>query len=125
LNDAWRRETRWGGKPENVKYKVPSGTLRIHVGHSYSETEFSESPGRPLETRLNDVFVGVYRRVVRELENARRQARYERERAESERLRAIAEAQRREEAARQEAERKKRQALIDEAGRWRTAELIR
>jgi hypothetical protein len=125
MNEEWRKEIRFGSKPENVKYKVPSGVLRIYIGHSYSEREYSESSDRALESRLNDVFVGVYRRVVREREDARKRQRYERESAEAERLRAEVEAQRRKEAALQEVERKKRQALIGEAENWRTAELIR
>lgn len=125
LKEEWRKEVRWSGKPENVKYRLPTGTLRFYVGHTYSEREIGETAEAPLQSRLNDLFRIAYRKVVRERERQREQARREREWEDAAKQRALAEEQRRREAAALEAERKKRAALIQEAKDWQTSRLLR
>ena len=125
LQEEWRKEPNWAKKVENVKHKVPTGILRLYVGATYAEKEFADTPGRPLESRLNDIFVGVYERVVRARERQRENDLREREWKEEEKRREAAEARRRAELARKEAERRRREALVAEARAWKTARLIR
>lgn len=109
LHEQWRdRENSWSRKIEREKFRAPSGILRLHVGTNlYDENVISDQDGRPVEQRLNEVFVRIYGRVIRAREVARERKRYELERAQAEERRIAAEAQRREESDRREAERKK------------------
>jgi hypothetical protein len=125
LKEDWRKETRWGDKLENVRYRIPTGILRFYVGRSYSEREICETPSAPLQARLNELFRVAYRQVIREREAQREHARWRKELEEAEKRRAIAEEQRRREAAALEAERKRRAALLQEAKDWQTSRLLR
>ena len=125
LDDAWRKELGWDKKMKDVKYKVPTGRLRLYVGATYHDREIGDGAEQPLEQRLNEVFEKIYGRVVHARERQRESEAREREWAERERRAAEAEKQRREAEAKREAERKKRVALIEEAQAWQTAKLIR
>jgi hypothetical protein len=122
MGEAWKQEqSAWEKKPRNVKYKMPSGELRLYVGESWSETAVSDKQGSPLETQLNAAFEAIYGRVVRALERQRESEDRERRWAEEARLREQAEARRREAEAARAKERRKREALLDEVSAWRTA----
>lgn len=125
LDDAWRKELRWDKKVENVKYKVPTGVLRLYVGVSYNEREIRDTSEEPLEQRLNDVFVRIYGRVIHARERTREREAFERRYQEEQRRAAEAEERRLAAVARREAELKKRAQLIEEARSWQTAKLIR
>lgn len=115
------------GKPYSRDViKAPTGKLRLFVERRGSNSsEVGDEPDAPLETRLNAVFVKVYRSVVRERERGREWAAWRRQRElEAERQEEI-ERRRREEARRVEEERQRRTALETEATNWRKARLIR
>jgi hypothetical protein len=115
LDDAWRSErSEWEKKPRNVKYRVPTGQLRLFVGQSWSEIAIGDGKDAP-----------VYGRIVRCREQRREAEARERAWREEERRREALEKQRREAAARREAERRKRESLVEEARAWQTATLIR
>jgi hypothetical protein len=106
--------------------RVPAGILRLYAGrYSFSEKEFSDSPGQPLESQLNEIFVKIYPVIVlareenREIAEGRRQAaiqqQQEREAAEK----------RKAEAERIELENKRRAELLHDAENWAKANTIR
>jgi molecular chaperone GrpE (heat shock protein) len=125
LGEASRKELGWDKKMKDVKCKVPAGALRLYVGEHYHEKEIAESEEKPLEQRLNDVFVKIYGRVVRAREWQREQEAREREWEERERRAAEAEKRRLEAEAKRAAERRKREKLVEDAKAWQTANLIR
>lgn len=126
LLENWRSEVNsWSKKPENVKFKTPSGVLRLYVGKSYAEKEIADAEDRPLEAHFNSIFCRIYGRVIRAREDQREHDHREREWKVAEERREAEERRRQEEAARREAERKKREGLIAEAQAWKTATLIR
>lgn len=117
LDEAWRKEVRWDKKLENVKYKVPTGKLRLFLGATYSERQMSDGE-TPLEAQLNDLFVRVWDHVVKSrVQRREREARH-RQWEEDERRRQAAEERRRQEAAR-------RAKLLEDASAWQKANLLR
>lgn len=126
LNDEWRKEqSSWEKKPRDVKYRVPSGKLRLYVGETYSELCVADAPEQPIENDLNAVLIKIYSRIIRARERQRERDAWRRQCEEEDRKRQIAEQARRDAAAAKERERKKREALVEEANAWRTATLIR
>ena len=126
LEDNWRTEkSDWEAKPRKVRYQVPTGKLRLYVGTSWSEAETGDDDGEGLESKLNAVFVKMYRQVVRQRERDREHKARERAWQAEGAKREAAEQRRREEEARKERERRRRRSLIVEAREWKTAALIR
>jgi hypothetical protein len=115
----------WDNKPRSIPYKVPTGKLVLNVGEHWSEVATADTADEPLETKLNQVFIRIYRAVIRQREQTRKRDAREREWKAEEARREAAAARRREEEARKDRERRKRSALIVEAKQWRTAQLIR
>jgi hypothetical protein len=121
-----RKVKRYDGKMEDEQYRVPTGRLRLYVERGYGKVwTCDESAEKPLETKLNAFFAGVWKQIKfcrqkarEEEERARRAAVIAAERAEVER-------REREEAAKREAERKRREALVAEVAAWRQANEIR
>lgn len=115
----------WDNKPRSVPYKVPTGKLVLYVGERWSEVATAEAVDAPLETKLNQVFIRIYRAVIRQREQRRQRDARDREWKAEEARREAAAARRREEEAAKERERRQRNALVVEAKQWRTAQLIR
>ena len=121
-----RKVRRYDGKMEDEQYRVPTGRLRLYVERAYGKVwTCDESAEKPLETKLNAFFAGVWKQIrfcrkkVREEEaEAQRRAVLAAERAEVER-------REREEAEKREAERRRREALVEEVAAWRQANEIR
>lgn len=108
--------------PFHRRYReVPSGHLAMVIrngwGHAVSKT-YCETESRPLEERLNDFVVAVIRAAHEEAENERRRREDEERRRVAEELRIAEERRRRLEAAR-------RQALEDQAQRWRRSRTLK
>ncbi len=127
FEDAWRSEkSNWEKSPRNVKYKVSTGELRLHVSdNGWSEASFADTPELPLEGRLNAVFLKIYASTVRCRERAREAEVQRQLRLEEESQRQELEQQRREIASAKEAERRRREALFEEALAWQRAKLLR
>jgi hypothetical protein len=121
-----RRVKRYDGKMEDEQCRVPTGRLRLYVERGYGKVwTCEETAEAPLERKLNVFFVGVWKQVAfcrvkarEEEERARREAVISAERAE------VARAER-EAAALREAERKRREGLLEEVTAWRRANEIR
>jgi hypothetical protein len=103
----------------------PTGELRIYVCSLGAERKFSDTENVPLEEQLNDVLQDIYRTIA--AAKVRTANRIEKRKAH-----AIAEDGRRLELAQQqeiqrqaEAEKRRQESLIAEAGAWAQAEAIR
>lgn len=118
LADDWRTEIGWDKKAEKVRYRVPTGELRLYIGDVLHERQFRDGATQKLEDQLNDVFLFACRHVVHE-RNLRRE-REDQHRRYEEQQRARAEAERR--ARELQAGKAK---LLDDARAWQTATLIR
>ena len=126
LGEEWRTEqSKWETKPRNEKYKVPTGKLQLFVGEFMSELVFIDTSDRPIENKLNEIFLKIYTRIVRARERKRKNDAWHRELEEEQRKKEADEQLRRAAAAAKENERKKREALIEEVRAWQTAKLIR
>ncbi len=126
LDDEWRSEqSSWDKTSRKVKYKVPTGTLRLYVGETWSEICIADLEGEPIEGRLNEVFLKIYSRIVRCRERRRESKDREERWAEERRQREEEERRRQEIAAAREAERRRRYRLLKEARNWETAKLLR
>ena len=112
------------GNPEQEDYKEPTGILTLFLEVSYTGPTFRETAERPLESRLNDVFLALNKIVI----NCRRESRIraENEQLERERLarRAIIERRRQAHLKRRAEEAKRRTELLDESERWQRATLL-
>jgi hypothetical protein len=112
------------GNPEQEDYKEPTGILTLFLEVSYTGPTFRETAERPLESRLNDVFLALNKIVI----NCRRESRIraENEQLERERLarRAIIERRRQAQLKRRAEEAKHRTELLDESERWQRATLL-
>ena len=118
LEEAWRKELRsWDRKVENVKYKMPTGELRLYLGTSYRESQISEGTNT-LEVQLNDVFIRTWNHIVKSRVEKREREAWRRRWEEDERRRQVAEERRRQEAARQA-------KLLEDAAAWQKANLLR
>jgi len=117
---------RYGSGERQERVRAPSGILRIYIeGWGTGNPEIRDETGRPLETRINEVFVRIYRAVV----GCRKRAR---ERAEEERVREAAriqreadEKRRREEERRLAEENLLRLNLAYESSAWQLASQVR
>ena len=118
LADDWRTEVGWDKKPEKVRYRVPTGELRLYISDTLHERQFRDGATQKLEDQLNDVLLFAYRHVVHE-RNLRRE-REDQHRRYEEQQRAREEAERR---ARELQARKAK--LLEDARAWQTANLIR
>lgn len=115
---------RYGSGTRQERVRTPSGILRVCV-EGASIGEIADETDRPLELRINDVFVKIYRVVVSCREQARRQAQQERE-WEAARIRREAEEKcRREEERRVAEENLRRLNLAYESSAWQLASQIR
>lgn len=133
--EAWRSrvDSYTGKKTEDEKYRKATGELRLYVTRNYSETRFGDDDAAgALEGRLNEVFVRIWKMVVRCRADAREAERREQARQEAARVAAIRaeearqERQRAAEAALQvKDEEARRAALVAEARRWRDAAVLR
>lgn len=70
LEEKWEKRPSWNGTMENKKFSAPTGELRIFVGESYRERQFTDGVSK-LEQQLNEVFAKVARQVVHRREQAR------------------------------------------------------
>lgn len=105
---------------------MPTGRLRIFVERGYGKVwTFEERVEAPLEAKLNALFVGLWKQVVRCRQKTRDEEARERRAAVLAAERAEVERQARVEAARREAERKRRVLLLKEARAWRRANQLR
>jgi hypothetical protein len=130
MSEATEQETRkvkrYDGKMEDERYRVPTGRLRVVVERGYGKVwTFEETAESQLEARLSAFFAGVWKQVVlcrqktrEQEERSRRDAALAAERAAAARIEFEA-------AARREAERKRREALVEEVTAWRRANEIR
>ena len=126
LDEEWRSERTYAdSKPQNKKYKVPTGKLRLYLGDTYHELLIADSAEKPIESRLNEIFVRICSKVVLVREERRKRDAWHREYEEEQRRKEAMEQLKRDQAAAKERERKKKEALIDEARAWQTAKLIR
>lgn len=133
--EAWRSrvDSYTGKKTGDEKYRQATGELRLYVTRNYSETRFGDDDSAgALEGRLNEIFVRIWKMVVRCRADAREAERREQARQEAARVAAIRaeearqEQQRAAEAAQQvKDEEARRAALVAEARRWRDAAVLR
>jgi hypothetical protein len=118
-------QNEWDKKSREVQYKVPTGKLRLYVGERWSESDISDDDERNIEAKLNAAFIRIYRTIVNQREVRRRRAAQEREWKIEAAKREAAETRRLEQLALEEKERRHQRALVIEAKRWKSAELIR
>lgn len=105
--------------------RTATGILSLYMSNGYTEKQFVDKPDTPLETQLNRVFKSIAQRIhleqirteERRLEAIRRKER-EDHWAEEQRLREEA-------AARAAEEKRKQDALINDAINWQRAQLVR
>lgn len=126
LEDKTRPEKRYDGTMEQQRYKVSTGRLRITLQTDYREgPQFTDTEESPLEERLNKIYMGMYRLVVKSWRADRAQMEWHRRRDEEQRQQ---EEQKRRETARKAAiaaERRRRRRLLAESLRWTQAHRIR
>lgn len=108
------------------KIKVPTGTLRLHLraSGSYSEIEMPETPGKPLQENLNQVFCRIYKLIVKSRAKSREWEEWKRKREEEDKQREEREKIHQEELRTEAIETQKRKDLLKEANDWQNAELI-
>lgn len=117
---------RYGSGQTQERVRTPTGILRLYIeGSGVGNGEIGDETDRPLETRINEVFVKIYQAVV----GCRKRAR---ERAEEERAREAARIQReadekrhREEERRLAEENLLRLNLAYESSAWHLASQVR
>jgi hypothetical protein len=114
----------YNGKPEREDYKEPTGILTLFLEVSYTGPTFRETADRPLQSRLNEVFLSLNKIVV----NCRHESRIraKNEQLERERLarRAIEEQRKQEQLRRQAEEAKRRAQLLEESEQWQRAKTL-
>jgi len=118
LDEAWRKEVRWDKKLENVKYKVPTGELRLYVGRSYREREVADRKEARLEEQLSEVFIKAWRHVVYCRVETRQREEWHRQWEEEER-------RRQEETTRRKEAEARRARLLEDAASWQKANALR
>jgi hypothetical protein len=106
-----------GAKTEAIR--VPTGKLRVFVGHSWSEIKLEDRAELPLEKQVNELLVRLFRKVVSERKSARKHAKWQREYEEGRQLAAQREVERLEKARLLAEEETRRNALLNEARCWR------
>lgn len=106
--------------------KVPTGILRLHLraSGSYSEIEISDTPDKPLQENLNQVFCKIYKLIVKSRVKSREWAEWQLKRDEEDKLREERERVHQEELRTQAIEAQRRNDLLKEANDWQNAELI-
>ena len=126
LDTKTRPRVRYDKSIEQEKYKVPTGRLRITVQTDWRDGPIVADHGKAtLESKLNRVFVTMYRIIVKHRAYQRKLDAFRRERDEAERQRQEAKRIRDEQLRQAAEERSRRRALIVEARRWNTARLLR
>lgn len=117
---------RYGSGERQERVRTPSGTLRIYIeGWGTGNPEIRDETDRPLETRINEVFVRIYQAVVGCRKLARERAEQERAR-EAARIQREADEKRRREEERQLAdENLLRLNLAHESSAWQLASQVR
>jgi hypothetical protein len=115
----------YGTGETQARVRTPSGILRVYVEGQGGGGEVSDETDRPLETRINDVFVKIYRAVVSCREWARQRAVQERQWAEEKIHREAEENRRQEEERRLAAENLRRLNLAYESSAWQLASQVR
>jgi hypothetical protein len=126
LEDRVRQRVGYDGKPEQERYKVPTGRIRLSLQIEYREgPTFEDKKAQGLESILNRVFVVMYRLVIKCWERDRAHRAAELRAKEAERIRAEKEKIRAEQERKALAERRRRKRLLREAGRWVEATRLR
>lgn len=117
---------RYGSGERQERVRTPSGILRIYIeGWGTGNPEIRDETDRPLETRINEVFVRIYQAVVGCRKLARERAEQERAQ-EAARIRHEADEKRRQEEERQLAEENLlRLNLAYESSAWQLASQVR
>lgn len=117
---------RYGNDERQERVRTPSGILRLYIeGWGTGNGEISDETDRPLETRINEVFVRIYRAVVNCRKWARERAEEEREREAARIQREADEKRRREEERRLAEENLLRLDLAYESSAWQLASQVR
>ncbi len=116
----------WQGKPDQIKYQIPTGRLRIHIQRQpYGDKVIADDKQQTIDQKIDLVLqaiIAAHRASVGWLAGLERD-RIERE--ERERARQEAEAQMKQEKQQKKLAAENRDALLTEVKRWRQAESIR
>jgi hypothetical protein len=126
LEERVRKVPSYDGTLRSESYKVPTGVLRLHL-ETRRSTGFSleDAKGQPIEAQLREMFLGLYRMVIRCRIAQRVSDERSRQWAEEQQRREAAELVRREEERRIAEERRKREALLADADLWSRARRLR
>lgn len=116
----------WSSTPTERRFFNPTGRLSIFIGHQgFGEIPLSDRPGDPLEANWEKTLAVAELQFQKALEIVARWARQELEAEEAARVRRNDELRREETKRGEEAEALKRQALLQEAKDWQSAETLR
>lgn len=115
----------WSGKLDQIKYRTPTGCLRVHVGDSVYSEKIITDDTQTVEQKLDLILKAVVASHQQTLQWRAETEKRERDRQDAEKARQELAEKIRQEKQRQKQEEEKREALLSEVKRWKQAQSIR
>lgn len=105
---------------------MSAGKFRLNIERwAYGVNQIVDTPDKPIESNLNQVFLHAYRHLVRQREEDRQRAFMRQQEEERQRVRDEIERKRKEEERIRAKEEARRASLVSQSGNWEQAKCIR